>query len=78
MVSALTHEVLIPLTSEIINECIDYEKKWMAGLDLVGKDKDKEEKISRTRIEKLYDLACKRDSQNAGKGWNESLGIHHS
>ena len=67
MISALTHEVLIPLTSEIINECIDYEKKWMAGLDLADKDKDKEEKISRTRIEKLYDLACKRDSQNAGK-----------
>ena len=59
--------MLIPLTNEVLGECIDYEKKWLAGLDSQGAKRVNEEKQARTRIEKLYDLACKRDSQNAGK-----------
>ena len=73
--SALSHEVLIPLTNEVLGECIDYEKKWLAGLDSQGAERMKEEKQARTRIEKLYDLACKRDSQNAGKSHSGSSSL---
>ena len=61
--SGLNHEVLIPLDSDVLEECIDYEKRWLASL---SDDQEKERKRTIKRIERLYDVYCTRYSQNPG------------
>lgn len=62
--SAFTNEVLIPLDEELLNECLDIEKRYMASLE-ESQGKEREEGIE--HIEKIYDMFCKRFSQNIRK-----------
>ncbi|KAK8802620.1 hypothetical protein JH06_2391 [Blastocystis sp. subtype 4] len=57
----LSHEVLIPLDSDVLEECLDYEKRWLASL---SDEQEKEKKNTVSRIEKLYDTYCTRYNQN--------------
>ena len=55
--SALNNEVIIPLDSEVLEECIEYEKRWMASL---SEDSQEERNLAIKRIERLFDELCKR------------------
>lgn len=61
--SAFMNEVLIPLDEELLNECIDIEKRHMAGLT-ESESKEKEKTI--LHCEKIYDNYCKRYSKKCG------------
>ena len=62
MCSGLNHEVLIPLNSDVLEECIDYEKRLLAS-----SLNEQEKRITIGRIERLYDVFCVRYSQNPGR-----------
>ena len=63
--SAMHNEVLIPLTEEVLNECIDYESRWLASLE----NDAEEEKRTVAQIEKLFDALCSRYSQDTSEWW---------
>ena len=58
--SALANEVLIPLDEELWRECMQYETQ---GLSACGDDA-KEKEVCLRRMERLFEVACKRWSQN--------------
>lgn len=60
--SALSHEVLIPLTEEVLETCIDYERRWLASLE----KQPEEEKRTVAQIEKMFDALCARYGQETG------------
>ena len=55
--------MLIPLDSDVLEECLDYEKRWLASL---SDEQEKEKKNTVSRIEKLDDTYCTRYNQNPG------------
>lgn len=59
------NEVLIPLTEEVLEQCIDYESRWLASLE----NDPEEEKRTIAQIEKLYDALCSRYSQDTSERW---------
>lgn len=54
--------MLIPLDETLLIDCIDVEKRVLAGLE--GESVEKEECVK--NIEKLYDVLCKRYAQREG------------
>ena len=71
--SALGNEVLIPLGSEVLGECIEYESRWLASLsdDAAQQTEQREQKEQKEqreetvkRIERLYGEWAKRCSQD--------------
>ena len=64
------NEVLIPLGSEVLGECIEYESRWLASLsdDAAQQTEQREQKEQREetvkRIERLYGEWAKRCSQD--------------
>lgn len=66
--SAFTNEVLIPLDEEVLGECLDVEKRYLASLE---ESQVAEREKSIARIEKVYDLYCKRYNQDSSKNENE-------
>lgn len=67
--SAFANEVLIPLDEEVLGECLDVEKRYMASLE---ETQVTERERSIARMEKVYDVYCKRYNQDSSK--NESEG----
>ena len=58
------NEVLIPLDEELLLECIDVEKRALAGLE-EGQKQEQSECIK--NAERVFDVLCKRYPKRAGR-----------
>ena len=56
----MENEVLIPLGSEVLGECIEYENRWLASLSENAEERTETVK----RIERLYGELSKRCSKD--------------
>lgn len=55
--------MLIPLDEELLDECIDIEKRHMSGL---AESDGKEKESTILHIEKIYNVYCKRYNKKCG------------